>query len=143
MLDAQVALADMMLNGGGGPRDHQAALALFEKAAAKGHVGATFAMGAMLGGGHDVPMDRPSAQRWFRQAAERGHPVAQMMLGRYLARGLAGETHAEQARHWLRLALSSGQQDAAADLAALPPEPARPDPSAPSGVEPVAHAVGL
>jgi TPR repeat protein len=40
MLDAQVALGGMMLNGSGGQPNPQEALALFEKSAAKGHVGA-------------------------------------------------------------------------------------------------------
>ena len=91
MPDAQVALAEMMVNGRGGPRDHDAALVLFEKAAEEGHVGAMFALGALHGGGHDVRMDRPAAQRWFRAAAERGHGQAQMMLGRYSPAGLAGD----------------------------------------------------
>jgi TPR repeat protein len=43
MLDAQVALGGMMLNGRGGQPNPQDALALFENAAAKGHVGAMFA----------------------------------------------------------------------------------------------------
>ena len=42
MIEAQVMLADMMLSGRGGPKDHPAALALFEKAAGQGHVGAMF-----------------------------------------------------------------------------------------------------
>ena len=57
------------------PEGPSGALALFEKAAGRGHVGAMFAMGAMHGGGHEVPTDRPTAQRWFRAAAERGHAV--------------------------------------------------------------------
>ena len=40
--EAQVALAEMMVNGRGGPRDTAAALDLFEKAAATGHSGAMF-----------------------------------------------------------------------------------------------------
>ena len=51
-------LAELMLTGRGGPKDHPAALVLFEKAAGRGHVGAMFAMGAMHGGGHEVPTDR-------------------------------------------------------------------------------------
>jgi uncharacterized protein len=92
---------------------------LFAKAAAHGHVGAMFALGALLGGGHDVPWDRPKAQQWFRAAAERGHGHAQMMLGRYLARGLAGETDPAQARLWLERALAQGLRDAQPDLDAL------------------------
>ena len=121
MIEAQVMLADMLLSGRGGPKDHLAALALFEKAAGQGHVGAMFAVGAMYGGGHDVPWDRVAAQRWFRAAAERGHPYAQMMLGRYLARKLAGEQDIEEARRWTERAVAQGMQEAKADLAALPP----------------------
>ena len=52
MLDAQVALAEMLVNGRGGPRDLAGAVKLFEKAAAQGHSGAMFALGALHGGGH-------------------------------------------------------------------------------------------
>jgi hypothetical protein len=45
MAEAEAALAEMMVNRRGGPRDQSAATALFEKAARKGHVGAMFALG--------------------------------------------------------------------------------------------------
>ena len=121
MLEAVVTLADMMVNGIGGPRDHVGAFALFERAARKGHVGAMFAFGAMHGGGHDVPLNRTEAQRWFRAAAERGHGHAQMMLGRYLARGLTGTPDPVEARVWTERAVAQGVAGARADLAALPP----------------------
>jgi TPR repeat protein len=54
MSDAQVALAEMMLNGRGGPASTAGALELFEKAAAKGHAGAMFAVGALHAGGHGM-----------------------------------------------------------------------------------------
>jgi uncharacterized protein len=123
MIEAQVMLADMLLSGRGGAEDHPAALALFEKAAGQGHVGAMFAVGAMYGGGHNVPWDRVAAQRWFRAAAERGHPYAQMMLGRYLARKLGDELNIEEARRWTERAIAQGMEEAKADLAALPPAP--------------------
>jgi TPR repeat protein len=53
---------------------------LFERAAAKGHVGAMFATAVMCDGGHGVPSDWVTAQRWLRAAAERGHAGAQTML---------------------------------------------------------------
>jgi uncharacterized protein len=113
----------MMLTGRGGAKDHPGALALFETAAGRSHVGAMFALGAMHGGGHEVPTDRPTAQRWFLAAAERGHAYGQMMLGRYLARGLAGERDPDRARMWLERSLAQGLQEARTDLAALPPPP--------------------
>ena len=77
---AQVALAEMMVNGRGGPASPAEARELFEKAAAKGHAGAMFALGAMYGRGHNMPMDRQAALRWFRA----------LMLGRYLAKRCRG-----------------------------------------------------
>ena len=65
MLDAQVALGGMMLNGSGGQPNPQDALALFEKAAARGHVGAMFATALVYSGGHHELTDQVAAQRWF------------------------------------------------------------------------------
>ena len=67
----------MMVNGRGGPASPAEARELFEKAAAKGHAGAMFALGAMYGRGHNMPMDRQAALRWFRAAAGiRSRPCA-------------------------------------------------------------------
>jgi len=86
MMDAQVALGEMMLTGAGGACDPAGALALFEKAAADGHPAAMFANGVIYSGVYGVLADHDAAQHWFRAAAEHGHPAAQMMLERYVAR---------------------------------------------------------
>ena len=117
--DAQVALAEMMVNGRGGPRLPAVALDLFEKAAAKGHSGAMFALGALHSGGHHLAMDRKTAQRWFRAAAELGHGQAQLMLGRYLVRGVADEVDPVEGRLWLERAVAQGIPEAEVDLAEL------------------------
>ena len=109
----------MMVNGRGGARDTGAALQLFEKAAAAGHSGAMFALGALHAGGHDLAEDRAAAQRWFH-AAELGYGQAQLMLGRYLADGIAGEPNPAEARSWFEQAAAQGIEEAQADLAALP-----------------------
>ncbi len=92
MVDAQVALGEMMLTGTGGACDPPGALALFEKAAANGHLAAMFAIGVVYGGGHGVPANHGAAQHWFRAAAEHGHPAAQMMLERHVAANAAGSS---------------------------------------------------
>ena len=102
----------MMVNGRGGPADPRAAIALFEKAAAQGHSGAMFALGAMHSGGHNLPIDRVAAQRWFRAAAELGHGHAQWMLARYLASGAAAKPNPVEARHWLERAIEQGLPEA-------------------------------
>jgi TPR repeat protein len=117
--DAQVALAEMMLNGRGGPRDLSGALALFAKAAAENHGGAMFGLGAICGGGHGAPMDREAAQRRFQAAAELGHGPAQLMLARYLANGAVGQRNLSQACLWLERASAQGVFDADRDLADL------------------------
>ena len=109
----------MMLNGRGGPSSAAAALDLFEKAAAKGHAGAMYAIGALHAGGHGWPTNRQIAQRWFLAAAELGHGHAQMMLGRYLINGSAGDLNHQEAQLWLERAVAQGIVDAEADLAAL------------------------
>jgi TPR repeat protein len=61
-------------------------LALFEKAAASGHLAAMFAIGVIYDGAHGVPANHRAAQHWFRAAAEGGHPAAHIMLERYAAK---------------------------------------------------------
>jgi uncharacterized protein len=112
-----------MVNGRGGPAYPAGALDLFKNAAAKGHSGAMFALGAMYGGGHNFPMDRPTALRWFRAAAELGHGPAQLMLGRYLASGAAGEPNRKEAYLWLERAVTHGVPEAESDLAELTSRP--------------------
>src|SRR5258708_23876616 len=55
MVDAQVALGEMMLTGSGGGCDPQGALACFKNAASSGHLGAMFATRLVYAGGHRVP----------------------------------------------------------------------------------------
>jgi TPR repeat protein len=97
---------------------------LFKKAAAKGHSGAMFALGALFAGGHDLPFDRKIAQQWFRGAAELGHGHAQLMLGRYLTTGLAGELNHAEGRLWLERAAAQGVADALAEVEASSENPA-------------------
>jgi TPR repeat protein len=80
--DAEAALAEMMVNGRGGPRDPAGAASLFESAAAEGHVGAMFALGARKSGGYGVT----ASLHWLRMAAEHGHGEARAILGRSLMR---------------------------------------------------------
>ena len=95
------------------------ALELFEKAAAKGHSGAMFGLGALHSGGHNLPVDRSTAQRWFRAAAELGHGPAQLMLGRYLVAGAADELNRAEGELWLQRAAAQGIAEAESELAHL------------------------
>jgi TPR repeat protein len=110
----------MLVNGRGGAQDAAAALRLCEQAAAKGHCGAMFALGAIYSGGH-ITVDRAAAERWFRAAAKRGHGHAQLMLGRYLRSGAAGQQNLPEARHWFESAIEQGIVEAEAEVTELAP----------------------
>ena len=109
-----------MVNGRGGRRLPDDALELFEKAAAKDHSGAMFALGALHSGGHHLAMDGKTAQRWFRAAAELGHGQAQLMLGRYLVCGVADEFDPVEGRRWLERAAEQGIPKPRSTLRSLP-----------------------
>jgi TPR repeat protein len=83
---------------------HRCRVRPFEKAAANGHAGAMFTLGALHAGGHGMPTNRQLAQQWFRAAAELGHGQAQMMLGRYLTSVAARDCDDQEARLWLERA---------------------------------------
>lgn len=117
--EAQVALAEMMVNARGGPPDRKEAGVLFAKAAAQGHPGAMFALGVLAHGHDGGGADHAAAARWFGEAAERGHPNAQLMLARYLARGLAGTLDLAQARRLLQAAQAAGIAEARLELERL------------------------
>jgi TPR repeat protein len=118
MVGAQVALGEMMLTGTGGACDPPGALALFEKAAAKGHLAAMFAAGIVYGGAHGVPANHGAAQRWFHTAADHGHPAAQMMLERHIAANAADQVDPDDARHRLGEPPADAPKTAGEDVAA-------------------------
>jgi uncharacterized protein len=93
MSDFQVALAEMMLNGRGGPACAAAALDLFEKAAAKGHAGAMFALGVL----HADAMACPQTGKSLN--GDSG-------LCRYLTSGVAGDPDDQEARLRLERAVA-------------------------------------
>ncbi|MGT2466441.1 hypothetical protein ACVOMV_17555 [Mesorhizobium atlanticum] len=78
-MDAQVALGEMLYNGRGGERSVVAAAHLFKQAAAAGHAGAMFAIGALYESGQGVSINTKAAQKWFAAAAEREHGHAQLI----------------------------------------------------------------
>ena len=94
-----VDLADLHLNGEGGPRDHEMARQLFERAAKRGQGEAMFALGALYGGGHDIPPTARKRSPGTARAAEKGHPLAALMLGRYLRQGIATPVTRRGAQH--------------------------------------------
>ncbi|MEJ0045035.1 MAG: SEL1-like repeat protein [Rhodospirillales bacterium] len=117
MADAQVAIAELMLNGAAGPKDHPAALALFKRAAERrAWSGRCSPSVPCLAAGMTCPRTRPRRRRGTGARRKKGPRHAQMMLGRFLMRGLGGERDDEAARRWLEKAKAQGLAEAGADL---------------------------
>lgn len=90
-----------------------------ERAALAGHRGAMHDLGVFFARGEGAPMDPALAFRWFRQAAEYGVAASQFNLGRLYEQGRGVNRSSEEALFWFTLAANQGDQDAAAQVAAL------------------------
>ena len=71
----------------GTPRDEAKAVALFEKAAAAGHVRAQINLGILYMRGQGIPRDLVQARAWLEKAAATGDPQALYSLGRAMSEG--------------------------------------------------------
>jgi len=80
--EAQYQLGLMLADGSGGPKDDAGARALFEKAAALGHVGAMVQAGAFAQSGRGGPQDTSVAKSHFARAAALGNEDAKARLKR-------------------------------------------------------------
>ena len=80
--EAQYQLGLMLADGSGGPKDDAGARALFEKAAALGHVGAMVHAGAFAQIGRGGPQNTSVAKAHFARAAALGNEEAKDRLKR-------------------------------------------------------------
>ena len=80
--EAQYQLGLMLADGSGGPKDDVGARALFEKAAALGHVGAMVQAGAFAQIGRGGPQNTSVAKAHFARAAALGNEEAKDRLKR-------------------------------------------------------------
>lgn len=111
---AAVALADMLLQGDGGPRDPAAAVAMLDGAAGRGSAEAAVRLVGLLRSGADgVARDAPRARAVLVQAAGRGDNAARLMLAEMLLHGEGGRADPAGAR-----AVLAGAGDAPALLLA-------------------------
>ncbi len=95
-------------------------------------------LGVMAFSGYGVPQDHALAAQWFERAALQGLTDAQYNLAIMYQQGLGVTQNAAQARAWFELAAAQGHEQAAASLAATPPEPAvRRAPTSRTSVRPV------
>jgi TPR repeat protein len=108
LLEAQLAKAEMHLNGKGEPDDHT----LLEIAAAQGDIAAQAGLGNMYLNGDGVPQDLAKARRLFGLASDRGHALAQLLLGGMHQAGLGGPADLAEGRRLFRLAAAQGHAGA-------------------------------
>jgi len=117
--EAQHALAQDYLRGGGVSRDFPAALALLRQAADAGHLPSQRQLGQFyLHGLAGLPADHALARQWLEASAARGEPLAQQMLGRMYRHGWGVPRSAEAAVTWLEKA-SRRVASAATELGVL------------------------
>jgi TPR repeat protein/transglutaminase-like putative cysteine protease len=112
---AQSNLGRMIYFGQGGvPKDHSAALTLWEKAAAQGESTSEFMLGIAYESGEGTVRNLPLAASWYRKAAEQGLSPAQKNLGILYANGNGGvQRDLVQAHMWFNLAAMHGDEQAA------------------------------
>jgi TPR repeat protein len=131
LVEAQVLLGQMLLDGQGMARDPAAAFAWFSSAAAAGHGPAINMMGRCHELGWGVAVDHAAAAALYRRAAEGGLDWGQFNLANLLLRGLGVARSRKDALHWLRCAARQGHAKAMNLLGRfheegweMPPDPA-------------------
>jgi localization factor PodJL len=126
--EAQFTLASLYERGEGVEKDEPRAMALYEQAAAGGHVRSMHNLGAMLLKAAEAQSlrDAGAAQRnyrdagaWFERAANRGFPDSQYNLAILYERGLGIEQDLQRAYQWYVQAAKAGVKEAAAQAERL------------------------
>ncbi len=131
-VEAQLAYAQILLDGRGVARDPAAALAWFSVAASAGSAEAINMVGRCHELGWGVPADAAAAARHYRTAAERGLDWAQYNYANLLARGAGVALDRDEAFAWYRRAALQGHAKAMNQVgrfleegwAGNPPDPA-------------------
>lgn len=130
---AEFALGELALSDGSDPGRHLCASKRFERAIAKGHVGAKASLAAILIDGPLQLRDPARGAGLAREAAEGGDPRAQQIWAECLKRGIGTEPDRAAAESWFRRAAARDLL-ARTRLAAFLLE----EPDGPSGSEAIA-----
>lgn len=115
---AMTILGDLYRRGRGTDKDLSAAESWFRRAAVRGHIGASNALGLLLIEDID-PNDYVSAAHAFRETADRDDPTGQWMLGRLYLTGQGVPQDRDKAIDLLHKAADQGQLQAIELLAAI------------------------
>jgi TPR repeat protein len=98
------------------PVDLGKALALFERAAKKGHGFGAYLVGVAHMSGTGVPKDDKKALDWFRHSADRGSPVGHFWLAEMIAKGRGLKADWKKALPHFTRAAEGGVFDAYTEL---------------------------
>lgn len=125
--DAQHALAVLMIEGRGVPRDEEAGADMMARAAANGSLAGEVEFAILQFAGRGIGRDERAAARLFARAAHRGNAIAQNRLARILLQGRWLPRDQVVAMGWHVAARAQGLADEAleAEFARLTPEERR------------------
>lgn len=110
--DADVAMAERLINGDGVPRDPARGVALLRPRAAAGHPQAQYLLGVALQRGDGTVRDEAQAAEWFGKSAQSGNVDAQYQLAVAYSRGQGVERDVAAASQWFERAAEQGHADA-------------------------------
>ncbi|MCP4903707.1 MAG: hypothetical protein GY910_01905 [bacterium] len=97
-------------------RDFEKAVALWEKAARRGHPRAQFRLGVAYRSGRGIEQDNTKAAHWFGKAAEAGDADARYALGKLYEGGRGVERNRDRAIELMGRAARSGHREAKQSL---------------------------
>jgi hypothetical protein len=122
--DAQHALAVLLIEGRGVPKDEEAGADMMARAAANGSLAGEVEFAILQFAGRGIGRDERAAARGFWRAAQRGNAIAQNRLARILLQGRWLPRDPVRAVGWHLAARSQGLADEAleAELLRLTPE---------------------
>jgi TPR repeat protein len=108
LVEAQVRLGQMHLDGLGAAKDDFAALNWFLRAANKGSPEAMNMVGRCHENGWGTPISLPTAARWYLRSAEAGHDWGEYNYANMLFDGRGVERDEAEAAVWYRRASGQG-----------------------------------
>ena len=103
-VEAQVALAEVYLEGRGVPVDYVEAAKWYRKAAEQGDASAQTNLGTMYERGLGVPQDYTESAQWYRKAADQGVSAARFQLGMLYRDGKGVPQDQNESFNWAKLA---------------------------------------
>ena len=108
LVEAQMRLGQMRLDGTGAPRDEAAALGWFRRAADKGSPEAMNMVGRCYENGWGAAEDLVAAAHWYRRSGEAGHDWGEYNYANMLFDGRGVHRDLEQAVAWYERASDRG-----------------------------------